>query len=346
MSIDYDCYLTRKPFFRIRSIIGENWQISVHGPMKVEREDLSNALIEHIGRRSWLFQIHIEGVADEETYQKFGKLHGDLIKKYDACIFDPQLDIITNRAGEKAVIEKQAKRKKVEPISLAFYFDDGLNFDLAKKTELYKIMETFAPKCLPRRYGCYEPMQYSLEEHGKDHFLDLWEKDDGLFWRGYAPFQWVFNSINKKPIAERRGYLCSQIEFQISAKILNTKKSLGNLLKFQIEASKALNVFYSEIKYHEYPGTSWGWRGLPNKIPMSVCIGPPYSELWSEFQDGAENLGNGIFWRNYIETGLEKLQCPPELVKPEISEENPYNSAPCDAEIFPFKIYKRPKGIP
>ena len=112
-------------------------------------------------------------------------------------------------------------------------------------------MEQFAPKALPRSYGDYEPMPFSLNEHGKEHFLKEWEYSSFFFWRGTAPFQWSINSLKdtgkpRKNVWDTYNieYRCSRLEFQISSRILKTKKELSKLIDFQAEASTLLKAFY------------------------------------------------------------------------------------------------------
>jgi len=319
MSIDFECYLSKKPLLKIKNVIGQNWQIAIHGPMAFEREDISASIYNHIGHRPWLFQIHLEGAADDLAYQELEKLLNTLIAKKDACIFDQQEGSISSRSGKIMITEYEPVPEESKVISLKFYFDPIEDFDRIQKENFYKLMENFAPKSLPRRYGTYQPMQYTLKENGKEHFLDSWDNDRGLFWRGTAPFQSVYNHINNpselgpNPV----GYRYSTIEFRISSKILNTKKALSNLLLFQAEASKLLEVFYSEIN-NEISYRDSRWRGLPKDPALSVCIGRRYSALWPMFQDGAKNLGNEMFMRNYLTSKLQRVSPPIELVRPDL----------------------------
>lgn len=347
MSLDFECYLAKKPLRKIRNIVGENWQIAIHGPFAFEREDISSALYDQIAPRSWVLNIHLEGIADDLAYQELEKLLSGLIAKRDACIFDPQEGSILSRSGKLSLPPDDLVREEPKVMSLKFYFDPVEDFDRIQKEEFFNLMTTFAPKSLPRRYGRYTPMPYNLKEHGKEHFLDSWEADHGLYWRGTAPFQWVFNLIkNPSKLGPNPvGYRYSTIEFQISAKVLNTKKALSELLIFQAEISKFLDVFYSEIK-HETSSRDSNWRGLPRDPALSVCVGSRYSALWPEFQEGAESLGNGVFMRDYITSNLEKISPPQELVRPDLPKDNPRNSAPPLAKVFPFTIHKKFKGIP
>lgn len=347
MSLDYECYLAKKPLRKIRNIVGNNWQIAVNGPVVFEREDISTTLYDYIAPRSWVLQIHLEGIADDLAYRELEKLLKGLVAKKDACIFDQQEGSILSRSGKVTITPDEVVREEPKVISLKFYFDPIEDFNRIQKENFFELMETFAPKSLPRRYGWYDPMQYSLKEHGKEHFLDTWEIGKGLYWRGTAPFQWVFNHIkNPSKLGPNPvGYRYSTIEFLISAKILNTKKALSELLIFQTEISKFLDVFYSEIN-HETSSRDSMWRGLPKDPALSVCIGGRYSALWPEFQEGAKNLGNEMFMRDYLKSDLEKLNPPQMLVRPDLLKDNPLNSRPPLAEVFPFKIHKKFKGIP
>lgn len=346
MSIDFECYLTKKPVLKKKYIVGDNWQIAIHGPAAFEEEDIPAFIYEHIDGRSWLLTIHLEGASDDLAYQELQNLLTSLITKEDACILDQQEGSISSRSG-KTMIDAALIPEEPKVVILKFYFTLMKDFEKNQKEKFYELLETFAPKALPRRYGICEPMPYSLEKDGRDHFLESWDKMWGLSWRGTAPFQWVFSHIeNPSDLGSNPvGYRYSTIKFQISSEILNTKKALSDLFVFQAEASKFLGVFYSEIK-RETSNLDTRWRGLPTDSALSVCIGPRYSALWPAFQDGAEDLGNETYLRNYLTSNIEKISPPLELARPDLPKDNPRNSAPPLAEVFPFKIHKKFKGIP
>ena len=144
----------------------------------------------------------------------------------------------------------------------------------------------------------------------------------------------------------RRGkFVCSVFDLGFSSKLLKTKKDLFEVVKFQAEVSKLLKVFYSEIRL----GNQFcynDWRGLPSDSPLTACLGEPYLNLWADFKDDSDKLDKKLYMKNYIVAEQEMPKPPEDLIAPQIPEENPLNTAPSVAKIFPFDIPKRPKGIP
>jgi hypothetical protein len=69
-----------------------------------------------------------------------------------------------------------------------------------------------------------------------------------LFKRYRKPRKNVWDTYNIE-------YRCSRLEFQISSRILKTKRELSELIEFQAEASTLLKVFYSEITLGEAQGS-------------------------------------------------------------------------------------------
>lgn len=352
MSVDYDCYLENKPSFGFENIEGDGWQIAIYGPHHFDEEDLDPEIYEQIGKKSYLLNLHLEGQADDFAYDKLEKLLEKLIKNYGACIYDPQQDLIISKKGHTPIIRNKIEVKTEKLASLSFYFDQKFAFTNHQRIEFYKLVETIIPKALPRRYGHYEPMQYKLAETGKEHFLKHWRDDRiGILWRGSAPYQWVnsglkhsesntHNAINPKEI-----FICQKIEIQFSTKLLTTKKALSQLIKFQIEASIMLKIFYSEIRYGDSV-SSKAWRGLPKEPALTAIIGKPYANLWPDFTDNSDKVGTHFYMRRYLSSEHKIPKMPDDLVAPDIPKENPLNSAPPIATVFPFEIPKKSKGIP
>lgn len=347
MSIDYDCYLAKKPLIKFQSIEGDGWQIAIHGPMRIEAEDILPEILDQIDERRWLLQINLEGQSNEKAFAKLESLLNTLIRKRDAHIYDPQEDCFYTQEGKTQVTRSKVKIKETRNITLKFFFNQETEFTESKRLQLFDLIEATIPKALPRRYGGYEPMEFKLTDQGKEHFLSAWHNDHMLLWRGTAPYQWVFHSFDAfkmhKNARTARIFVCSKLEFHISSKILNTKKALSDLLEFQKEASQLLDIFYSEIIYGGNID-SIAWRGLPNSAPITACLGEPYLSLWPEFKERADKIGSNLYARNYMNE--QPVLPPAELIAPDIPDENPLNSAPPLAQTFPFEIPKPFKGIP
>jgi hypothetical protein len=353
MSIDFDCYLAKKPFISFKTIEGDGWQIAFYGPtLTFEPDDIDPEILDKIEARSYLIQFHLEGRASDEAFQRLEELFNKLIKKHDACIYDPQQDSITSRKGRHSIVRKPIKAEIEKTASLTFYFDQKTAFTREQRLSFYELIETIIPKALPRRYGHYEPMQYKLAENGKEHFLQHWHDDSlGILWRGSAPYQWIYSSLessrpkNHNVINPKERFICQKIEILFSSKLLETKKSVSKLMQFQIAASKLLKVFYSEIRF----GDSFShrnWRGLPKDPALSVIVGEPYASLWPDFTDNSDQIDTDLYMRRYLSSEHSIPLIPNELIEPDLPKENPLNSGPPIAQVLPFEIPKKSKGIP
>jgi hypothetical protein len=207
MSYDLDIYFKDEPNFVPRAHQGATYSVNAGTMNSIEEEDLGPEVAALLKGYRYVCQINIEG---------------DFEAGYAAALDDVERAV---EAGGARVDQQQRTlrtRRKIEPLrqvkrgkpvappgTLSFWFES----DPANQDQLFDafvdLMAEKLPEALPRRYGPYEPAQFSWEEHGPEHFKMLWKAEGrnagGFVWLGSPPVKHVFTSIRNDPISFPKG---------------------------------------------------------------------------------------------------------------------------------------------
>ncbi|MDH3742056.1 MAG: hypothetical protein OER56_10720 [Hyphomicrobiales bacterium] len=345
MSYDLEAYFKKCPRTVPASITGPDWQIVVTGPLEIDQEDLYPE-IEAVARNcAWLVELNLEGNQSREAFAALGGLSQQLIQADKAVLVDRQKGVAETQRGRK-LLKSPASEGSAQPgVSVSLFFDDGIGFETKRFEAFYDLVEKHIPEALPRRYGPYEPMQFKLEQEGREHFITSWRDDPELLWRGSAPYGYVYLAIRNdrrefpdgSPAQERYGesYRCSRIEFEASTKLLGNQKACDGLSVFLQQAALLVGAFYAEIRRGECPVRAWWWHGLPKGPTLVSLIGPPYSDLWPDFRHAATKIGRAHFVHDALTGPGHPPEPPASLCEPDMEDDN-RTGVVGYAQDFPF----------
>lgn len=345
MSYDLEAYFKTCPQSVPGPITGPDWQIVVTGPLGIDQEDLYPE-IEAVARNcAWLVQLNLEGNQSTEAFAALGEVSQQLIQAEKAVVVDQQKGV-TETLRSRKVLKSSSSEVSAQPgVSISLFFEDGVGFESKRFEAFYDLVEKHIPEALPRRYGPYEPMQFKLEEQGRDHFIKSWRDDPELLWRGSAPYGYVYLSIRNDrrefpdgiPLQShfRDRYRCSRIEIEASRKLLSNQKACDGVSVFLREAALLVGAFYAEVRLGECPVQAWWWLGLPKGPTLATLIGPPYSDLWPDFTHAATRIGDAHFVHDALTEPGHPPDPPASLCEPDI-EEDKRTGVVRYAHEFPF----------
>lgn len=338
MSYDLNCYLTPSGVPVPQTVPGPTWQLAVYPPTPIDAEDMPPALVQAIGTRTHLVNLHIEGKITAAAKKAFNALMDQLIFDHDAVVHDLQQDTLESRDGIKP-LPAEPPKPKPKPLRMSFLFTCRPGERDAVRAKFLDTVERVAPKAMPRRFGSYEPMPYTLEKDGRDCLLEDWAENESFyFWRGTAPYQHAYTGMpdpfTRHPSSVGRFAACN-ISLELSPRVLTTKKDKADMLALFAALCGALDVFYAEISNRTVYG---GWRGVPDNGPLAQCIGASYAAIWPAFCDGAQMHGDGHWVRDAVIAEHEMPAIPEDLRDPDEQGWKDPGEPVLYAPQFPFDL--------
>lgn len=342
MSYDLNIYLTPGAEPLPKPVEGLGWQIALYPPTPIDAEDIPPELLAAIGGRTHLVNIHLEGARTSRAEDELTRLLEHVVLYNNAVVHDLQLDTLTSQAGTRALVVAPPKPKPA-PLVLEWIYQCAAPDRGAARARILDVIETHAPKAMPRRYGGYEPLPYTYAETGRAHLLEDWAREEWSYsWRGTAPYQWCFHHApfvtDARPPNEIERFEWCSMSLEVSPRILKTKKDKAAMLALFSVLGAALDVVYAEIVSETDRGDFYKGYGLPGRAALACVIGPDYAAHWPDFVDGATAFGHHHL-RDSILAGDEMPVPPKPLWAPPRPDPliNPLNSKRGFADVFPFK---------
>lgn len=338
MSYDLDCYLTPGARPLPSAPEGLTWQIAIYPPTPIDAEDMPEALLQAVGPRTHLMNLHLEGQVTSQAEAALQELISTLCLEHDALIHDLQSDMLTSRLGHET-LRRTPPKPKPKPLKMSFLFNCRPGLRNEMRARFLDTIAEFAPKAMPRRFGSYEPMPFTFEHDGRDCLLEDWALNESFyFWRGTAPYQHAFASM-PDPFTRHSSfvgkYTACSIVLELSPRVLKTKKDKADMVALFAALSVALDVFYAEISETTLYGH---WRGVPEHAPLARCIGTSYASIWSEFCDGAQAHSESHWVRDTIIAGHDMLAPRKEMRAPDNPRQEGRDVPALYAEHFPLDI--------
>lgn len=322
MSYDFELYLGGRRSLSAPPVVACG-KIRFDGPDRLEVDDIPLAYLHLIGKKRWLYRIHLEGeIQPDDQYSIDDWLH-TIVSESKGVLIDLQSEEYEtpNKSGTIQPDEGEAPKKGV----MSFYFRDGEGFYAhGFDAMLVKIEEIF-PRALPTRYGYYEPLQGKVEKGQYAEIKRYFQNDTSLFMKSLSPFGHIYMSIPCKKTFEkfhsqhfmRRHFLMGSVDIELRRSIFENPTDLSALLRLFKGLCVELDVVYAEILKADERGDAWFWFGLPDrKTAHTICVGPAYQEVWEAGSVAGEPIGNRhrIFTTDRF--GNKPPQPPSDLLAP------------------------------
>ncbi len=238
------------------------------------------------------------------------KIASAVAKASHGLVYDPQTDELITPRGVKRFIP-QARDERFSIIELGFWFLNGQIFTRDGIEGFLHLCETLLPEALPRRYGLYEPPQYVLADHGREHLLTfLYENlDDSPVLYTTRPVLGLGFSCTKERFHPWNGFRSNRVSIAIEVSVIQQPGWQEQLGHFWATGCRNLSPFYSDVrtlkgyvrmggtygvdhKSEEHPIRSCFWRGVPSELGHAIAIGEPYIDLWPQASMEGERHGD------------------------------------------------------
>jgi hypothetical protein len=315
---------------------GSTWQMLFHSADKVEPEDIPPAVFRELPGLRYMVTVNIEGNAPIAVRTRAIRLAKKLARTTRGVLVNPQEDTTETARGIKRVDFANAPEEQTF-LTLSWWFEDAASFEKTGYAQLVEVLESHAPEALPRRYGLWEPPQFKLAEHGRDHFLSFLHEHvrDTIVWYANRPFTFVFLSIPPKVGGSARGYRSCQLQLNVQARVLQAPGWSLALKRLWLAVAQVVSPFFAEIREGESSVKSWWWSGIPPVLSLAAMIGPPYNELWPDFVAVSKRASPTLFFVETLDDQRPLLIIPPtDIMQPEQPTLPRTGVSPTELRIF------------
>jgi len=249
-----------------------------------------------------------------------------LAKHSRGVIYDPQDDSITTASGIKSY-RKDKPERVFSVLELSWWFTDSPILQTSGVEKLLRCFETKLPEAMPRRYGLYEPPQYTYASARKAHFTKFIRDNKwNIVWYASKPVLDVeVMGISGPWGPTPRGFRVNNLSITIEAAAVNELRRQTVVKEFWHALSKLIVPFYADVrildgyiitdgrlfvgpKTQANPISGPWWAGMDSSMGIAAVLGEPYLSVWPEFRQTAK-----------IEEGLAFIELPDWAKKGEVS---------------------------
>lgn len=276
-----------------------NYCCSIGEPVRVEDEDLPDAIVSRSVNFSFQVDVLVEG-SNPTSIARTRKLVRHIVRSLDGVSWDPQTEAVDPRAARRSAPSTPAGL--VNLVEFVWYAPrrEGVAATYLDATRRY------LPEAAPRRFGSYEPLAFRLDRDGPDVFVSEAESNQLLFFKGTQPV--LEGSLR---VDDRDGTRVSMSVLETSLHESSWRDSVRALF---MEVSEQLDCFFASAQvvrnltwsgrqiWHglEAESTyslSWreGWMGLPPHPVWWAYLGPQYSPLIDPNDPGVSRRGDAAF---------------------------------------------------
>ena len=341
MSYDFELFAGSAARLAASPVISTG-NISFDGPDRVEYDDIPEAFLPIVGKKRWLYRIHLEGKITEKDRLVIDHWLRDVIVASRGVLIDLQTGTYETVTKSGSVAADHNKPLSIG--SMSFHFADGEGFYEHGFEALFQVMTETFPAALPTRYGYYEPLQGKIVQGDFAEIVSAFKNDTQIFMKSPAPFGHIFISVPCKKTFEhyhpkhfiRRHHLFGRVKFELRPAVFSSPTNRSALIRLFKTLCVKLNVVYAEILETEEKGSSWFWYGLPERQSAhAICIGSAYQGVWPDASRGGEVLGDQL--RVFIADrfGNAPPRPPLDLISPNQPMVGRQEKPVC-APIFPF----------
>jgi hypothetical protein len=315
---------------------GSTWQLLFHSADKVEPEDIPPAVFRELPGLGYMVTVNIEGDAPIAVRERAVRLAKKLARASRGVLVNPQEDTTETARGIKRVDFANVPEEQTF-LTLSWWFEDAVSFENTGYAQFVEVLESHAPEALPRRYGLWEPPQFKLAEHGREHFLSFFHEHvrDSIVWYANPPFSFVFLSIPPKVGGSRLGYRSCRLQLNVQSRVLQAPGWSLALKRLWLAVAQVVSPFFAEIREGKSSVKSWWWSGIPPALGLAAMIGPPYNGLWPDFVAVSKRASSNLFFVETLDDQKPLLITPPtDIMQPAQPSLPQTGVSPAELRIF------------
>jgi hypothetical protein len=324
MSYDVEVYSVATPALPALPA-GRSWQIAVEGPFTVEPEDIPGQVRETLPGLSVLTRFHLEGDAPDSALRSLRSIARALARTVRGVVVDQQQGTVETPRGVRRLTPGPGPHGGSGGLlQLSWFVESPDALIRAIPGQLLDLFQRTVPEFLPRRYGLFEPPQFTLETQGLAHlrqFLTDHSRDMPV-WYCHKPCRHVFVSIPDRVGATPRGFRCGRLTLDADGVVATDHGWRVELMRLWVSVADLVQPFYAEIRLGDCPTRSWWWNGIPSRTPSAVLLGGPYEGAWPAFQQLARLSPGGLRYAERFVSG-DEASVQPQLPEPPSSMAQP-----------------------
>jgi hypothetical protein len=273
----------------------KNWQIVVSASDTVQPEDVPQEISKLLPGIEWLTNLNLEGKASGEAFKLVQSAADDIARHSHGAVLDQQDGSIRLPSGVKRFLSPRA-RETFDVLSMSWWFLDSPIESRDGREQFVAFLERSLPKCLPKRYGLYEPPQNVYADTGREHFLQFWDENlhDMIVWYPHRPVVSVHFGLPNPKGAHKQGFRANHLNIAIEENALLQPGWAAALKRFWRDTSILLRPVYGDVRVlhgykwmgatvsgeEQHPVKSWWWAGIPETLGVAVVLGEIYQGLW------------------------------------------------------------------
>ncbi len=157
------------------------------GPTPVEAEDLDEQTAAACLDPRWLVSAHVPASSSERARTLARSLARHLAQANGGAAFDPQADRLLWPRGRKSRVQARRSEERIDVVELRWFLPPS-RWPAAAQS-LVELLRRRCPEALPRRYGCWEPLEHRASPDAPEAFVDfvLDPQNDQPFWYSSRP---------------------------------------------------------------------------------------------------------------------------------------------------------------
>ena len=271
---------------------------SVDGPFAAEADDLHEEAAAACLAPGWMLTLSVPASAPKLAITRAKALARAIASALDGSAVDLQTDARIWPRGTPKRVAARRREERVDVVQLAWF----LSIDRwpAAPATLVRMLRTFAPEALPRRYGRFEPPEHRFDPAAPDEFIAYARTEEGedAFWLSSRPSFGGSWSMSDPHQGQAR-IVRIAVEFDGSV-LADDPRWREAVVQLFTTAAVELGAFFGAAQVDagwiasannrlwstagarhtaEYILRRREWRGLP-PLPMWLSwFGPPYRDL-------------------------------------------------------------------
>lgn len=293
---------------------GRGWQIVVGMTDDVWPEDVPGDVAVRLPGIAHLTQLNLEPIhAPKSAHTLLRRTAQDIARSGHGLIHDRQTDSLETPTGVKR-FAAAPREQTFSRLCMTWWFLDGPLSSPEGVSTLLSMLEARLPEALPRRYGLYEPPQYSFDEGGRvafEHFL-IEHLDDLVVWYPRRPVASVSLAACPGQGLTERGFKACRLCLEVEVEALRVPGWETELRVLWHTVSKLVRPFYGDVRtlhgalrgrgtyafgpeteLHPVSGPWWG--GVPRKLGHAVVAGREYQSVWPQLALHADAQSDLLF---------------------------------------------------
>jgi hypothetical protein len=333
--VDNDRWVLQRP----------TWTLSAGPSVKALPEDIPDEVLGALPGIAYLVGASLQPIgAPKAGFAMLRRVAATVAKAAHGAIFDPQQDTLELPGGVKRFVPPPHAGERHALLEMSWWWDHSQALEETWVDELLDVLQRLLPEGMPRRYGLWEPPQYTYAETGREHLAAFMREhhSETVVWYANRPVSscsfLVVTGCEWRRLGASMKWRSNHASVAIEASVLSQPGWPLALRRFWEEMSLLLQPFFGEVRTlrgyagrppqfrldqdtEPAPTRAWWWMGIPPNLGHAAVVGEPYRALWQGLESRAEFRGGLLFvstddWRSSRDAAEVAGGVPPAIALP------------------------------